>query len=589
MTRYLLAIPRDASASPDVHRQMSTMAGRFIRPIHHLRLGASDLFLAGNPARCGSDGNSVLIGQFGKGKRETNSASRQRAVLSDLPPSSSSTAASHIEYRFDSARRYHSIYRDPSGYESCYHYAEAGHDIFMSDLDMARALRGTCFTIDDNLLTQALAFPTCRDAQTSIAGVTEVLPGQTMVIEQGEMEIRTSWSPWDHIETDDPEGEPARLRDAIINAVATAAKGSTHVLLELSGGLDSSILAASLHHLGIAFSAVTYVPFGPKGDERRFAEAVVRAYGCAAFVRHPDASGVDPARSNASHLPRPSARCFTQAFDRLGVELAGEIGADLILNGGAGDTVLGYFPSAAPVVDRWRIEGIAPGLVETVRDIAISRDVPTREVALAAIRQARRSRRANSPAPDLSFLVPSVAEQLAAVRHPWLDPSGTRLPGKLSQIRSLTGIYGHLEGAARGLDVPLIYPFMMQSVLEAALRIPSWRSCAGGRDRAAARAAFADDLPDIVTLRRSKGTFDGLTFDIIHRHRPLIADMILDGHLAGAQIIDRDAIASYFRQETIPHGRDLNRLLALVDCEAWIAATASAAGLAQPRSSSGTG
>jgi asparagine synthase (glutamine-hydrolysing) len=589
MTRYLLVIPRGDGASSGLACLPLAAAHPFVRSLRHLRLGPSDLFFAGHAACCHSEILRLLIGGIGNAELVSDLANGRHPFLPEAFASSQSAALGHIEYHYDPDRQSHRIYRDPSGHVPCYHYAEANHDIFMSDLDMARTLRGIQFLIDDDALARTLAFPTCRDDRTAIVGVTEVLPGHAMVLELGRTEIQTSWSPWDHSEAGESADEPTRLRDAIVGAVAMTANGSDHVLLELSGGLDSSILAACLHRLGATFSVVTYVPFGPKGDERHFADTVARAYGCAAFVRYPDASHIDPVRSRAAHLPRPSARCFSQEFERLGAELAAEIGAHAVLNGGAGDTVLGYFPSAAPVVDRWRAEGSWSGLADTVRDVAISRNVSMRAVVLAAIQQARRARRTPSPAPNLSFLTLPTVERITAVYHPWLDQGCMRLPGKLSQIRSLVGIYAHLEGAGRGPEVPMVYPFMMQPVLEAALRIPSWRSCAGGRDRAVARAAFADDLPDLIRLRRSKGTFDGLTFDIFHRHRSLIADMILDGHLARTQMVDREAVATYFRQEAIPRGRDLNRLLALVDCEAWIAATTSSARDARQQPSGGTG
>jgi len=577
MTRYLLAIPRDGYGVALADQDLSAASKKLGRPLRHLRLRAGHLFLAGDDVYRSANGQSVTLSAFDLAGHRRDAVDGHDRILSDRRPTVLPAGSAHVDYRYDPGLRRHRIFRDPSGHVGCYHYVDAGHDIFMSDLDMARALRGTHFAIDDRALVRALSFPVYRNVKTAVAGVTEVLPGHAMVLEPGSMTIEPCWSPWNYTDRGDALDEPTRLREVIISAVEVAVRARSQVLLELSGGLDSSILAACLHQLGVRFSVVTYVPFGPKGDERRFADAVAQAYGCASFVRYPSASSIDPTRSGAAHLARPSARCFTQEFDRLGVELAREIGADLILNGGAGDGVLGYFSSAAPAVDRWRSEGPSWGLVETVRDIASARGVAPSTVTWAAIRQIPKRSSARQQEPDLSFLVTSTTERIAPIYHPWLGRADVRLPGKLSQIRSLAGIYGHLEGTTRGLEVSLIYPFMMQPVLETALSIPSWRSCAGGRDRAVARAAFAADLPDLVRLRRSKGTFDGLTFDIFHHHRTTIADMLLDGHLSRMRIVDRNAIAAYFSRQAIPQSRDLNRLMALVDCEAWIDATNSAA------------
>jgi asparagine synthase (glutamine-hydrolysing) len=202
------------------------------------------------------------------------------------------------------------------------------------------------------------------------------------------------------------------------------------------------------------------------------------------------------------------------------------------------------------------------------------RNVSTHQVLYAAFQLANKAINGRL-LPDVSFLMPNAVQPWSIHIHPWLIPDERALPGKLTQMRAIVGLYAHLEGAARGLQKPLIFPFMMQPVLETALSIPSWRSSAGGRDRAVARTAFAE-LPEMVRLRRSKGTFDGLTFGLFHHHRARLEEMLLDGYLANRGLINRDAIATYFRRGTIPSGRELNRLLALADCNAWASATLAA-------------
>ena len=154
--------------------------------------------------------------------------------------------------------------------------------------------------------------------------------------------------------------------------------------------------------------------------------------------------------------------------------------------------------------------------------------------------------------------------------HSWLRVPDGASPGKIFQVSSLLGIYNYLDGNQRGRHAPLIFPFMTQPVLEAALAIPSWMSCRGGHNRAVARAAYVDLLPPAVTRRRSKGGFDGLCFDIFRSNRDFIESSLLEGYLAETGIIDRQGVERFFRKGSIPTGQEMNRILALMDVEAWV-------------------
>lgn len=115
---------------------------------------------------------------------------------------------------------------------------------------------------------------------------------------------------------------------------------------------------------------------------------------------------------------------------------------------------------------------------------------------------------------------------------------------------------------------PYISPLMSQPILEACLSVPSWLWCEGGRNRAVAREAFRDCLPQIVINRRTKGAFNGLVTQLIERHRSFIREMLLDGILAQHGILDRDLVAAAMSGQ-LPTRDALSQLMALVDFEAW--------------------
>jgi asparagine synthase (glutamine-hydrolysing) len=94
----------------------------------------------------------------------------------------------------------------------------------------------------------------------------------------------------------------------------------------------------------------------------------------------------------------------------------------------------------------------------------------------------------------------------------------------------------------------------------------------GGENRSIARAAFESRLPDSILHRRTKGGPDGFLQRLVERNRSKIKDMLLGGHLAAANIIDRSAVDAAIKLEGDRHNHMHFRILELVDAEAWVAA-----------------
>src|SRR3546814_12255836 len=80
------------------------------------------------------------------------------------------------------------------------------------------------------------------------------------------------------------------------------------MLLLLSGGVDSSIVAACLAHAGCAFDCLTLVTANPSGDERSYARLAAESVGAALVARMREVSRIDLTRSAAAHFARPVGR-----------------------------------------------------------------------------------------------------------------------------------------------------------------------------------------------------------------------------------------------------------------------------------------
>lgn len=421
-----------------------------------------------------------------------------------------------------------------------------------------------------------LAMRDLRRAATCLIGVKELLGGDRMTIAGGEVVIERLWTPWDHA-CDAASGASradavAAVRDTVIDAVRSTVSCAAHPLLLLSGGLDSSIVAASLAALERPFSCLNLVSAGAIGDERHYARLVAEALGVELLEAQWDVGDVDVTRSAAARMPNPSARSFMQASDRLTGAAAARVGADLILDGGGGDNVFCALQSVAPVADAM-LRG------ETFRDtlavagtMAQLAQTSVSNVLLRTVRRAYFRSAAYRWSPDLRFLsraARSGASQVAA--HPWLETPSGSTPGTAAHIAMLVAAQSWAEVGEPGA-LASTSPLVAQPVVEACLRAPSWWWFAENRNRAIAREAFAGMLPDATLKRSSKGSPDSFVAELFELNRPRLRATLLDGRLRAEGILDAQAIELVLADPRPAFGADYRRIMRLADVEAWAAA-----------------
>ena len=466
------------------------------------------------------------------------------------------------------------VIRDPSGFLPCY-YAHAGDiTLISSDVSLLFATGLLTPELDWTYLAGQLVFGFERPARTGLAGVKELLGGQRLTIAGGERTLGQMWSPWTFASTDlrirDPREAVALVGDTTRMVVAAWGRECRHALLGVSGGLDSSIVAACLAEAGCAFSCVTLATNDLAGDERLFSRCLADALHVELFEEFEDLALVHLSQSDAAHLPRPLARSFAQSGDRIQVRLAERIGADMFLNGGGGDNVFCYLQAVAPLADRLLVEGVGAGLWETARDLSIMGDKSIPHVAWRALKRAMPSHGGHSWPATLRFRSAHAVEMAQGhVDHPWRLTTDRQLPGKIMHVQWILGIQNFLEGFHRERLRPSISPLMSQPLIEACLRVPTWMWCANGENRAVARKAFADSLPAAIVGRRSKGTPTSFLFEIFKANRGLIADMLNGGLLDRHGLLDMAELNRFLRAPDTGRGVDPIHVMTLVDVEAW--------------------
>ncbi|MEN3746085.1 asparagine synthase-related protein [Sphingomonas sp. HF-S3] len=463
------------------------------------------------------------------------------------------------------------ILRDPSASLPCYRARSGRTALFASDVDLLAQTKGEPLAIDWNALGRFLHSCGLPTTETALEGVSVLLPGDAILLDGASERTSPGWSPWDFVEprAEEPNATVERLRRTIELCVAGLSARYKHPLVSLSGGLDSSIVAACLARAGRTASCLTMYTDDPAGDERGFAGTLCTELGLPLATCRYDLGNVDLGRALGAHLPFPVGRAEAQPYEAAHRAVAARVGADAFFSGNGGDNVFGFSQSAAALADRALYEGPGAGAFATLRDIC-------RQTGAGPLRVTRAAARiAGQPAayvwkPSLGFLHPDLIASLSdrVFTHRWLDAPPGALPGKAAHIAGLLRAHLTLE-SDRSRIAPLVNPLLAQPIVEACLSIPSWQWREGGRDRAAVRSAFAGRLPEGILARRVKGTPDPFCGEIVQRTREELRARLLDGQLVARRILDPNAIDEALRPDRSTSAEQNVRLLELVNAEAW--------------------
>lgn len=426
--------------------------------------------------------------------------------------------------------------------------------------------------IDWAFVAHHLAFAHLHTGATGLSGIDEILPGECTAEHEGRHDCFPLWSPWTFTTRERRAatfGEAAaRVRDAVLSATAALAPRGETVALELSGGLDSSIVAAALAAARAQAIALNLATPGPEGDERHHARAVSERTNIPLIEKRVEGD-IDLTEVAPRVEARPGMLAMLRLADRSFATTGRDEAVSAFINGTGGDCVFCSLGTAAPATDRLKAHGMTAGLAATVRDVAAVHGDNVWTVARMAFRRSRRG----PPVPiwkrNRAFLndarLPGAPD-----RHPWLDEPEGALPGSRAHIQAILASYAHLDGYGRHAVAPSLFPLLSQPVIEACLSVPTWLWVKGGRDRAVAREAFRNALPRTVVERRTKAGMDAFCAWTFELNRPRLRPFLLDGLLAGAGLLDRTAIEACLAQPLANRDQLFYRLLPIIDTEAWV-------------------
>jgi asparagine synthase (glutamine-hydrolysing) len=146
--------------------------------------------------------------------------------------------------RYDPATRRLLLARDRLGKKPLYYARMAGGWAFASTLQGLHVAAGP-LRIRPDAISEYLVFRSVGGHQSAFAGVEQVRPGTWIELDADGIVAQSAY--WRPPVLGGGSGSPARVRALIDRAVAARADESREVGVFLSGGLDSAVVAASLH------------------------------------------------------------------------------------------------------------------------------------------------------------------------------------------------------------------------------------------------------------------------------------------------------------------------------------------------------
>lgn len=133
--------------------------------------------------------------------------------------------------------------RDPFGIKPFYYMVQKNQFFFASE---AKALLPFLPEIDTDpgALSEYLTFQYTLGEQTMFRGVTQLMPGHTLVVEKGGLRIRRYWDVNHNLKNDlDTQTMREEMRSRLLDSVKLHLRSDVPVGSYLSGGVDSSIVA----------------------------------------------------------------------------------------------------------------------------------------------------------------------------------------------------------------------------------------------------------------------------------------------------------------------------------------------------------
>ena len=432
------------------------------------------------------------------------------------------------------------VLTEPTASIPCFYARARGVTFVFSHFERCPLPDWIRFEPDLDFIAMLLAYDKIQTGQSGLRGVCELAGGCRLNVFGGQVREDALWDPR-RVALERFEPAPAEAADSLRQTVSCVVRAwgqaCPHLALNLSGGLDSAIVAACLMQDpgGLDVRAVHFRLGGGDPPEANQARAVAEHLGIDLAECLVDPAEPLPPPDGHPMSVRPFREFLGRTADterRRALGLAGRT----VFTGQGGDHL--FLESRDPLIfaDYLRCHG------------------PGRRAAHELLSAARLSG-------------DSVWQVLAASLS--RAPAGLP-PAKFAQVAGLAHMVQIRESLASPGSDETVHPLISQPLVELCLQLPAYLLCRGGRARGLVREAFAGRLPDQVRLRRSKGDASRFYGEQLKANRDLLADTLMNGTLVAHGLIDRADVEAALRPGSYGVDTFGRTILVCYVIEAWL-------------------
>jgi asparagine synthase (glutamine-hydrolysing) len=478
---------------------------------------------------------------------------------------------------WDNCRRRAVLARDRFGIKPLYYARHAGQVVFASEPRALLAYPGFPGRLDTRALELYLTYEYVPTPSSIFDGVRRVKPGHALVVENGCLAERAYWqldlSPDPELATRSEAELAERLWSSLREAVRLELLSDVPLGVFLSGGIDSSAVAAAMVDLGVDVRTFS-IGFPDRSfDESGYARSVARHLGTqhAERVVEPRmalelvprlAEVLDEPLADASVVPTH----LLSRFAREHVKVA--------LGGDGGDELFAGYPTlqAHRLADAYQRvpSGLRHGVIEPlVRRLPVSHanmslDFRAKRFILAADRPLAERHHAWLGAGAASLLRPDLTNGHSPfdmldehVRH-------TTTYDRLSQVLYLD-MKMYLEGdiltkvdrASMACSLEVRVPLLNKRLVDLIAPLPIELKLRGWTRKYLLRRALAGRLPPEIIRRPKKGFSFPVARWLRAELRPLVLDLLSEDRLRRQGLFDAAQISKLLQDHF--EGRADNR------------------------------
>jgi asparagine synthase (glutamine-hydrolysing) len=426
-----------------------------------------------------------------------------------------------------------------------------GVALYFSDMEDFARLK-LPVSIDWRCVASHLAAWNVDGARTPIVEVTNVLRGSCEVTVGKSCHTERYWNPADIATSrviEDKREAVIALRDTTVSTINAWAAVHDGVMVHLSGGLDSSIVAGCLYNSWRVYCLNYYSEGLSDEDESKWAQLAADFNG-RTLIRQRRDSRIDLSRMlECRRSARLDFNVLGFGTSRSEAQLAKRLGATAIVGGGGGDQIFASGRARLAAADYARAHGIGRALFEVTLHAALLERRSIWAVLCDVIKYGvlKRPWKALEEAYTVKRLISqdamSMAEESPQDYYEWWKFARELPAGKFAHLTDLYGRDMH-DPLAQDGDPDLLHPLMSQHLFEVALRIPTYLLSCDGWDRGLARQAFASILHPETATRRNKGGAGDHVRELFGFNSRFARATLLDGILVRRGLIDGRALGS---------------------------------------------